>query len=572
MMISLGFYISKDSLGLVELSFSGSQPQLLFRKELFFKDPSSEEEKQSLISKEIQRIESKYKGKNIRLCYGLSQSLVSGFFVEFPFKEKFKILKTLPFEVEDKTPFQLDRALFDARICKIEKDNKSSVLVFVTLEENVKEFVTFLKPLKKPIHLLSCSASALANLLEAWNAPLSKAQNLKSEEAYVYLGLENSLFFLYKEGFLSHVSVMNWGCYGMIEEMAKVYKLSKEKAYEEFFSKAFILTQTQGFTKEQKFFSNLIKKQMGSLIPEIKLLRMSLETAQTQPLSNLSLFGPGSKIKNLSLFLTDELELPVSKLKAYAPFPQFDLQQRPLADIALGLALEGLKKSPYTGLNFLQSSKKSVFSFYPKKWRKTALAFLFSFIVFFAYAFIRQFESANILNRVEEIFIDYGKKIAGLRESAVRVEAIKDFLAVEKEKRKAEKTVQEILSEEQPMDHLQKIVQKIGSAENWNLSLQYVKISAQKVEMRGQINQADLGKFKALLQSLSAGSLKEYKTESSALSADKSASALELPSSDPAQASGKAEKESLSQSSSTVDSEKQETKKKRKAEFFFLFI
>ena len=513
-MISIGFYISKDSLSVAELSLSAQQPEILFLKEVFFKDSQSEEEKQTAISKEIERIEAKHKGKNIRLCYSLSQNLVSNFFLEFPFKEKFKILKTLPFEVEDKTPFQMDKALFDARICKITNTNKSSVLVFVTPEENVKNFVSFLKPLKRQTHLLGCPAPALANLLEIWNAPLSKAQNSRSEEAYLYLGLESSLILIYRNGFLNHVSDLEWGVKGIIEEMSQAYKLEKEKAFEEFFTKAFILTQAKGWTKEQVFFSNLIKKQIQSLAPELKLLKMSLETKHKHPLSTVAIFGPGAMIKNLTVFLTDELDLPVVKLKQLAPFPNFDLQKKPLADIALGLALEGLKKSPYTGLNFLQSAKKTAFLYYPKKWKKSAFVFLFCFLVFSVYAFVRQFESSKALTKIEAVFLDYGTKIARLRGKAVQVESVKNFLTEEKEKQKDEKIVREQLNLEQPMNYLERIAQKLGAVDNWNLSLQFLKIAGRQVEMRGSIDSLALERFKTALQSLAEkpiqGSQKEF--------------------------------------------------------------
>ena len=521
MMISIGFYISKDSLSLAELSFSGSQPEILSLNELFFKDNQSEEEKQSLLSKEIERIEKKYKGKNIRFCYGLSQNLVSSFLVEFPFKEKFKILKTIPFEAEDKTPFQLDKICFDARICRIRDKSKSSVLVFITPEENVKEFVSFTKPLKRNIHLLSCSSSALANLLETWQNPLFKKQNPETDSAFVYLGLENSLVLFYKEGFLNHVSILNWGCQGIIEEMAAVYKLNQESAYEEFFTKAFVLTQIKGFTKEQKFFSNLIKKKIQSLVPELKLLKLSLETNQNQTFSKLTVFGPGSMIKNLSVVLTEEIDLPVSKLKGFLPFPKLDLQSKPLTDIALGLALEGLKKSPYTGLNFLQSIKKTDFSFFPKRWRKTALAFLFCFVIFSVYAFMRQFESSSVLSKIETAFLSYGEKIANLRKSAINTESVEDFLNLEKNKKEDEKIVKEQLSLAQPMDHLQFISQKLGSAEKWNLHIQYLKITDRKVEIEGQIGSSALESFKSLLQSLSKGSIEENKQEGEVSSKEK---------------------------------------------------
>ena len=508
MMISIGFYLSKDSLSMAELSFSGRQPQILSVNSIFFEDSQSEEDKLDLLSKELEKMTGRHKGKTIRLCYALPQSMVSSFYMEFPFKEKFKILKTLPYEIEDKTPFQLDRVCFDARICKIDK-NKSSVLVFVTPEDNVKEFVNFIKPLKKNIHLLSCSSSALANLLESWNVPFPSRQNSNRESAFIYLGLENSLLLLYKEGFLNHVSVLDWGCYGIITEMAKAYKLTKEKAYEEFFTKAFILTQAKGFTKEQRFFSNLIKKQMQSFAPEFKLLKMSLETKQNQSFSKAVIFGPGAVIKNLSMVLTEELNLPVSKLKSFSVFPNFDLQSRPLTDIALGLALEGLKKSPYTGLNFLQPANKTAFSFFPKQVIKTAMVFIVCFIIFSAYAFMRQFESSALLEKVNSVFTDYGRKIAYLRGNNISVESVESFLASEKEKKEDEKRVRARLSLEQPIDYLQQIVQKIGSAENWNLRLQQLKINGRAVEMKGQIKSSSLKKFKALLQSLAENPIKE---------------------------------------------------------------
>ena len=512
-MISIGFYISKDSLNVAELSLSGSQPQILAINQQLFQDIESEEEKLKLLSKEIERIEKQYKGKNIRLCYSLSQNLVSNFLIEFPFKEKFKILKTIPFEIEDKTPFQMDKICFDARICKIKDKNKSSVLVFVTPEENVKKIVSFLKPLKRNIYLLSCSSSALANLLETWQSSLSKRQNPNPDSAYLYIGIENSLVLLYKDGFLNHVSVLDWGCREIIEEMKVAYKLEKEKAYEEFFTKAFILTQVKGFTKEQRFFSDLIKKKVQALVPELKLLKLSLETKKNQTFSKLIIFGPGSMIKNLSVFLTEEIDLPVSKLNSFLVFPKFDLQSKALTDIALGLALEGLKKSPYTGLNFLQSKKKTAFSLFPKKWRKTALAVLVCFFIFSIYAFIRQFESSSALKQVDELFSDYGVKIANLRKKEVDTQSIKDFLALEKQKKEDEKIVKEYLNLEQPMDFLQLLSQKIGSAEKWSLNIQYLNIKDKKVEIKGKIKQDSLESFKSLLQSLSAKPIKENKRD-----------------------------------------------------------
>ena len=111
-MISIGIHIGRSSVCFSGLSLKGGKPELHFIEERLFEDSDSEKKKLLLISSQIKSIEEKHKGKSLRFCYGLSQNLVTSFLVETPFKEKFKILKTLPFEIEDKTPFRSDQIFF----------------------------------------------------------------------------------------------------------------------------------------------------------------------------------------------------------------------------------------------------------------------------------------------------------------------------------------------------------------------------------------------------------------------------------------------------------------------------
>ena len=211
-MVSIGIHISQDSVCFAELSLEGVKPKLNSFYEHFFESQISQKEKILFISRQLEKIEHKYKGKALRFCYGLSQNLVTSFPIQFPFKEKFKILKTLPYEIEEKSPFHPDKIFFDARICKTKDENKSSVLCFVTSEENVNEFLVLSGKLKKTPYLLSCEGSALANLLELWNKPLSQIQNPRTHSTYIYLGEKNSLILFYKEGHLAHISVFGLGC------------------------------------------------------------------------------------------------------------------------------------------------------------------------------------------------------------------------------------------------------------------------------------------------------------------------------------------------------------------------
>ena len=508
-MISIGIYINEDRFSFAELSLEKAYPKLLSFGEHFFENAHSKEEIGLFISHHLEKIEKKHKGKSLHFCYGLSQSFVTSFFVELPFKEKFKILKTLPFEIEDKSPFRPDKVFFDARICKIKDKNKSSALCFVTPEDNVNEFLELSNHLKTPPYLLSCEGSALANLLESWNKPLSQIQNPMAYPLYIYLGVQNSQLLLYKEGHLSYISVLDWSVTPIVREMEKLYKLTAQKAWEEFFGKSFILSEAKGFTKEQVFFSNLIKKHIHRLIPKLKLLKMSFETKWKTQIEKAVLFGPGAMIKNLSAFLTTEISIDVFKLKTLANFPHFEWDAQPSVDMALGLALEGLKRSPYPGLNFLQSIKKEDFFLFPRKWQKAGMYFFLCFFIFMAYAFVRKQESSKVLNKVESVFADYGKKIALIPESQMSVESFHSFLEKEKEKIKNERIVQDKLNRPHPMDDLHLIVQKLGSASQWNLTIRYLKVENKSVEIKGLVNRSSLENFKAQLQSLAKGKIKE---------------------------------------------------------------
>ena len=508
-MVSIGIHINQDSVCFAELSLEKNKPKLNSFSEYFFEDQKSQKERFLFISRHLEKIKEKHKGKAQRFCYGLSQNFVTSFLIQFPFKEKFKILKTLPFEIEDKSPFNPENIFFDARICKIKNENKSSALCFITLKENVEEFLELTTQLNTPPYLLSCEGSALANLLELWNKPLSQVQHPMSHSIYIYLGARNSQLFFYKEGHLVHISVLDWAVTSIVKKMEEMYRLTAEQAWEEFFAKSFILTEVKGFTKEQVFFSNLIKKQISLLTPELKLLKMSLETEQKIHIKEAVIFGPGSVIKNLTAFLTAEMSINISRLKSLTDFPYFQWGDKPSALIAFGLALEGLKSSPYQGLNFLQSTKKEDFSLFPKKLQKAGLVFLSCFVLFTAYAFMRKQESFKILSKMESLFVDYGKRIAFLQESNISVKSLKSFLEKEKVKTDNEQLLKDKLNLPNPMDHLRSITQKLGKADKWNLSIHYLKAEDGAVEIKGSVNKSSLSDFKSQLRGLVSGRIKE---------------------------------------------------------------
>lgn len=508
-MVSIGIYISKKSVCFAELSLEGTKPSLSVVDEYFFKNQASQEEKDHFILSHFEKIKHKYKGQTLRFCYGLSQNVVTSFSIHFPFKEKFKILKTLPFEVETQSPFSPDKSFFDTRICKIQDQQKSQTICFVTPEDNVKDFLKWESQFKTNPYLLSCEGAALANLLELWNKPLSQPQNSMSHSVYLYLGEQNSQILFYQEGYLAQVFILDWSTADIIKKMEDTYKLTAKQAWEEFFSKSFILTEVKGFTKEQVLFSNIIKTQLQLLVPKLKLFKISFETNQKIPLEEIVVFGPGSVIKNLTAFLTAELSIKTSRLKNLPEYPHLGGNNKPASLVAFGLALEGLKSSPYKGLNFLQSLQKKELSLFPKQGVKLAITALVCFVILTAYTILRKRESFKVLNKAKTVFLNYGTKITRLKKNQIDHSSIHSFLNKNKNITDNEQTVKSKLNKPNPMDHLQLITQKISDAEKGNLNIHYLKLTGQAVEIKGSVNQSFLPNLKSQLTSLAKENLSE---------------------------------------------------------------
>ncbi|MGI9549226.1 MAG: hypothetical protein ACR2M7_04555 [Bdellovibrionales bacterium] len=513
-MVSVGIYIYDNGFGVAEISLESGRLKLENTYHHFFKQDDQEEHKSIIILEYLKEIEKKYTNKPIRFCYSLYQSQISGFKVSFPFKEKFKILKTLPFQIENQSPFRSDKIFYDARITQI-KNQMTEVICFVTPESNIKEFLKFSNSLETKPHLLSLEGAALANIISGWNSNFSKTNSEMQNNLYLYLGLQGSVVVVFTKGCLDNIYSIEWQGSSIIKEMSEKYRLSFEEAIRQFFEKSFILTSEKGFGKEQIFFSKLIENQVSSLIHEIKLLKLSLETKNKVDYNNNFILGPASVIKNFSAYLSTETSSLFSRFKKIGDLSSIDLSDFNNQNliIPLGLAMEGLKKPPYEGINFLHSLNKQKFQIIPKKWKSVIVSFLIIVFVFSVYVFIRGKESQNLADQMQSVFIDYGKKIASLRESQVSINEIKKYLDHKKDLVEAEDFIKKNVSKKNAMDKLKSLTTAIDVKKAWELHVQYLEIKKNKILIKGSINKEFVKTLKQRLKKISKGSIKELKVK-----------------------------------------------------------
>ena len=588
-MLSVGVHIEEGvAVRTAALSFHNGKTAF----EGGFSFPLSESQDETAAALEsvsvLKTVLQQYENQPARFCFALPQSRTACFMSSFPFSEKFKILKTLPFEIEEKTVFQPDSVLFDSRISSRFENgapaggffsgrrrggaprngpaqglgasgfdpagsgpgslakNKgrggpgaqtgagTHVLSFVALKENVSAFLAPLERLKIKPWLLSAEGAAFANLAEA----LQKAERLSfpsvgsSRRIYLHLGLKSVLTLFFENGFLKDASALNGGFEPVLREMAEKYKLSFERAQEEFNEKAFVLTAKKGFSKEQEAFSALIQKHLEPLVKDLKLRKLSFEGAappvsrfgggsdggpggsasgsvsgsagndsgkeEENPLPwEIFITGPGAVIRNLSSYLSLKLSLPVYRVKPLEK-TSFDCKEEDLL-IATGLAMEGLKPPPWSGLNFLRSVQtgKSRFLSLPKP------IFLLIFLAALAYSFVRREEAARLSERAHEVFASAAKKIAFIRESRLSEEKVRQFLRKRESRTVREDRIRHVLQSADAMDHLKTLTKHLKeTAREGHLKIRLMEIDKRNVHIEGLIKESHALQLKRRIEIL----------------------------------------------------------------------
>jgi len=283
------------------------------------------------------------------------------------------------------------------------------------------------------------------------------------------------------------------------------FQLDQVQASKSVFEKAFILTSQKGFSRDQIFFSDLIKTEIASLIHEIKLLKISLETKNKISYNDNKILGPVSVIKNLSAYLSTEMNTRFSRIKKLNNLDTFDLSVANNQNliVPLGLALESLKRPPYEGINLLSSLNPQKSQLFPKKWRSVTQVFIVILLIFSVYVFLRNQVGQRLSDQIQDIFVNYGNQIAFIKKSKITRDEVKKYLKNKEALVTAESLIQSKVSHPSAMDHLTTLTQTLDPKPSWNLKMTYLKIKGQSVILKGNIHQDFILLFKQKLQTIS---------------------------------------------------------------------
>lgn len=447
---SVGIEIGSTGIRVVEILSTSRSAQIISADEYPLTNAQiSDQELQKI--EILRQLADRYEPQT-KFVIGLHQDEVSLKHKFFPFKDKQKITKSLPFEMEDEIPLASESVIFDYKPISYRGSN-AEVLVVAAPRDEVQRILTLTGDSGIDADILGVESLALGNIFENWSEAPPTLSDLRSQSnndefnllddgqdnrtvekssAYMalHIGYQRTTVLIIREGRLLSTRTLLWGAFDMAEKMGAVFSIPTAEALKAIPEKTFFLTQTEGATKDQKAMSDALAESTLELVKDLKLTLMELKSIYNLEYSRVELIGQYCLIKNLGPFLTQRLELPVNVTQAVERIPllssSLSTAQLHKFSVSIGLALEGIKKIHNSALNlrrgdFVKRNRQLELQW--QKWGNTVKLAGILFIVFTLYSVVRESMALSLYETSEVNLLQAAEVVAQMpRPSVGKVE------------------------------------------------------------------------------------------------------------------------------------------------------
>jgi general secretion pathway protein L len=507
-MRSIGIDIGSSSIKVIEMlaTNKGFQVTQCFEQPLGL-IPAHDQEIE--IIEFLREISAKYDPASTRYCFVLRQDQVSIRNKIFPFNDRLKISKSLAFELEEEIPFSGDNSIFDAKIVRT-IGNAAEVLACAAPKHHIRNLLQRCSDANIEPALISTEGTAFANIFEKWNDfppvyPAAETNFLDGEkrperslQLTLNMGHTRTLVCAFEGNSLISVRTILWGSKNIAEAVNKKYEIPYLEALKEVQNKAFILTSKQGATFDQITFSDTIAKSVRELVRDLQLSILEFKSEFNAVITQIGITGGSSNIKNLGPFLTQQLELPVNKVYPLDLIPNILFEKTPKTDstfgMALGIAIEGLKKPRNPAVNFLKGEFAKQNNYVRNIWEKWGPTFKVAaatLVIFFVYSMLRETFSMALADRAEEALKTQAKNVAKLTGKKATEANIKKYVRENKKRAADLKTLANVASMNSAMEVLKKINDATPSKNVVTLDVKSLHVRDSEVSLEGYVKNAN---------------------------------------------------------------------------------
>lgn len=503
-MRSLGIDIGSSNIKVVEVSGTSRNVQVLSYREFpLGTNPAFDRDLEILDV--LRGLALEYAGGQTRVVYALRQEFVSARFKTFPFADRLKILKSLPFELEEDLPYSSDTAIYDARISQI-LGAAAEVVAVAAPKTRIEQTLKPLGDSGLPPTILTAEALAFANCFERWQeapraagAPpphLHDGGPARVLTARLHIGHTHTLVLAFENDRLLGARSVLWGAKNVIDAISRRYEIPFIEAEKEMKTKAFILLNKHGASYDQILFSDTIAHQVRDLGKEVKISLLEFENELGGTFAAAEITGGFSQALNVHAYLTQLLEVPVNRAHFLSNF-NTSFEKTPAVEagigVALGLAIEGLRKPKNPPIQFLRldfAKQNDGFREFWDSWGPVVTFCGVGLVMFFVYASLRDSYSLELAEQAGDALKTQGQQVAGLNARTANPAGVRNYIVRQKRLAAEAKSLETVMGMTPAVEILKKVSDAVPNAQQVPLKVRTLHIEDDRVRLVGSVRQA----------------------------------------------------------------------------------
>jgi general secretion pathway protein L len=448
--------------------------------------------------------------------FSVPQNAMSMRLLHFPFRERFKIQKAVASQLEDDLPFSQEDAVFDTKVVRY-SGKGADVLAMAVPRERVAEILNLSHDCGVEPNLISTDSLALANLFERWSEappdipPLLEIPGMRSAEVVLNIGHLSTQLLVYSDGILLGARSIDWGAKNIADAIVVKYGLNYLQAMRELQSKGFVMLDKSQGSREQVTFSQTIENSLLDFVGILRLKMLELQSEHKLQWTRGLFMGGGSQLKNLGPFLTQHFEIPFNRYRqfeSHATVAEASSHLEAVSAVAVGLAIEGLKRPRNPATNFLKGEFARQSHFFESLWDRwgyTAKLAGTAFLILVAYGMLRESLALHLMEESERALTTQAEAIAGLKGRRASQANVQKFLSNVDKEAKNRRAAQKVVRLNSALDILNKISAALPPGAQLPLEIKRISIDNEMAEVHGFANsEADNGRVSQALQKISA--------------------------------------------------------------------
>ncbi len=514
-MRSIGIDIGTLSIKVADVE--GSSQNFVLRDYLevpFAPDLSQDRKVQTLDV--LRRVASHYDPQTTRFVLSISQDNVSVRHRLFPFRERNKIVKSLPYELEDEVPFDSAHAVFDAKILKF-REKSSEILTAICPHNYITEILNLANDAGIDPEIITSDGFALSNLITAWDESPPEADSLLGTDAnaqtntegatvdpdqtkikpsaslYIQIGHTKTIFIIKHGPIILEIRSLSFGGMNIVTRIQKTYDISYVDALKGLQEKGFVLTKTEGASQDQIIFSKAISTGLDKFLFDVRKTILEIESQFDISVSQVHLLGGLSFLVNLAPYLTQKLGIICNifnpLLQGFKINTNETIELKKNSAIAIGIAIEGLKKPKNPPINFRKgdfAKEGASFKHFFERWNTTLKYAAAVYVMFFVFSIIKDNLASTMSDKASEVL----KKQGALPEVGKKKEAdIRKFVKAKKKELAENKKLAHLQYINAPIDIMNQLSNSFPSKKQFPIDVRHLKIENEFATIEGEVSQ-----------------------------------------------------------------------------------